>query len=90
MAFVAGHLVPTVVLAQPNSPADSASAVSRLQKQERMDEFKARFWPQEPVAKQNYYVQEKQDRQLIARLSAGEAVPQDQLEQALKRVDTDY
>ena len=37
-----------------------------------MDEYKAKFWSQEPLTKQDYYVQGKLDRQLIAKISAGE------------------
>jgi aspartokinase len=90
IAFAAGLLVPAVVLAQTSSPADSTSLVSQLQRQEQRDEFKAKFWSQEPITQQDYYVQEKQDRQLAARLSAGEPVSQSELEQALTRIDTEY
>ena len=90
VAFAAGLLVPAVVLAQTSSPADSTSLVSQLQRQEQRDEFKAKFWSQEPITQQDYYVQEKQDRQLVARISAGEPVSQSELEQALTRVDTEY
>jgi hypothetical protein len=90
IAFVAGLLVPAVVLAQTSSPADNTALVSQLQRQEQRDEFKAKFWSQEPVTQQDYYVQEKQDRQLVARISAGEPVSQSELEQALTRVDTEY
>lgn len=90
VAFVAGLLVPAVVLAQTNSPAGSPSLVSQLQRQEQMDEFKAKFWSQEPITQQDYYVQEREDRQLVARISAGEPVSQSELEQALTRVDTEY
>jgi hypothetical protein len=47
-------------------------------------EYKAKFWSQEPITQQDYYVQEKQDRQLIAKISAGEPVSQDEVEQALR------
>jgi hypothetical protein len=95
IAFAAGLLVPAVVLAQPVLPSlsstdDSRAVVERLQKQERMDEFEAKFWTQEPLTQQDYFVQEKEDRQLVARISAGEPVSHAELEQALKRVDTDY
>jgi len=55
-----------------------------------MDEFKAKYWSQEPITQQDYYVQERQDRQLIAKISAGEPVSQAELDQALRRVDTPY
>ncbi|MGA9725579.1 MAG: hypothetical protein WBQ86_24190 [Candidatus Binatus sp.] len=55
-----------------------------------MDEFKAKFWSQEPITQQDYYVQEREDRQLVARISAGEPVSQSELEQALTRIDTEY
>ena len=92
IAVAAGLLLPAAALAQSVSgfPADGTSLVQRLQEQERIDELKAKFWSQEPLTQQDYYVQEKQDRQLVARLSAGEQVPHDELVQALKRVDTDY
>jgi hypothetical protein len=91
IAFAVGLAVPAVALAQSSAPnPDSATIVNQLQRHEQMDEFKAKFWTQEPVTEQDYYVQEKQDRQLIARISAGEQVSPDELAQALKRVDTDY
>ena len=38
-----------------------------------MDEIKAKFWTQEPVTQQgNYYVQARQDRQLMRKVSKGE------------------
>jgi len=77
-------------LVTPDSRSAGAAVINQLQKQERIDEFKAKFWSQEPITQQNYYVQERQDRQLIARISAGEPVSHDELDQALKRVDTDY
>jgi hypothetical protein len=55
-----------------------------------MDEFEAKFWSQEPLTQQDFYVQEKEDRQLIARISSGEQISHDEIEQALKSVDTDY
>jgi len=93
--FVAGLLLPAVALAQPvypkaGSPSDSGALLSKLQKQEQIDEFKAKFWSQEPVTQQDYYVQEREDRHLIAKISAGEPVSHDELAQALRRVDTDY
>lgn len=90
VAFVAGLVVPAVASAQPGSPADSAALVNQLQRQQQRDEFKAKFWSQEPITQQDYYVQEKQDRELVARISAGEPVSQTELEQALTRVDTEY
>jgi hypothetical protein len=95
IAFVGGLVLPVVTCAQSatlnsNSSSDGTAVVDKLQRQERMDEFKAKFWTQEPITQQNYYVQERQDRQLIARISAGEKVSHDELEQALKRVDTEY
>ena len=93
--FAAGLLLPAVALAQTvlpisSAPYDSGAIVSQLQRQEQMDEYKAKFWSQEPITQQDYYVQEKQDRQLVARISAGEPVSPDELAQALKRVDTPY
>jgi hypothetical protein len=93
--FAAGLLLPAVALAQTvipvsSAPNDSSAIVSQLQRQEQMDEFKAKYWSQEPITQQDYYVQEKQDRQLIAKISAGEPVSHDELVQALKRVDTPY
>jgi hypothetical protein len=95
IAFAAGLLVPAVVLAQPVLPSlsstdDSSSVIGRLQKQERMDEFEAKFWSQEPLTQQDFDVQENEDRQLAARLSAGEPVSHAELEQALEPVETDY
>jgi hypothetical protein len=93
LAFAAGLLVPAAVFAQPMAPvapADSAALVKKLQKQERMDEFKAKFWSQEPLTQQDYDVQEKEDQRLIAEISAGEPVSPGEIEQALKRIDTDY
>jgi hypothetical protein len=92
IAFVAGLLLPAVVFAQPafSNSGDSTAVINQLQKQERIDEFKAKFWSQEPITQQDYYVQEKEDRHLIARISAGRPVSNDELAQALKHVDTDY
>jgi hypothetical protein len=91
VALAAGLLVPALALAESAaSTPDNSAVVAQLQKQERMDAFKAKFWTQEPVTQQDYYVQERQDRQLIARISAGQPVSRDELDQALKRVDTDY
>jgi len=93
MAVVAGLLFPTAALAAgPNSssPADRTAIINALQTQEQADEFKAKFWTQEPITQQDYYVQAKYDRQLISKISAGEPVSQDELAQALKRVETPY
>ena len=87
----AGLLLPAVVFAQLISPnADNAAIINRLQEQEKIDEYKAKYWSQEPLTQQDYYVQEKEDRVLISRISAGEPVSQSDLADALKRVDTDY
>ena len=87
----AALLLPAVVFAQPISPnADNAAIINRLQEQEKIDEYKAKYWSQEPLTQQDYYVQEKEDRVLVARISAGEPVSQNDLAQALKRVETDY
>jgi|HubBroStandDraft_1064217.scaffolds.fasta_scaffold38638_2 hypothetical protein len=92
IACAAGLLLPTAALAQsaPSFPADSTALVQRLEQQERIDEFKAKCWSQEPITEQNYDVQEKQDKQLVDRIAAGEQVSQDEVTQALRRVDTDY
>ena len=55
-----------------------------------MDEFEAKFWTQEPITQQDFCVQETEDRELIAKISAGEPVSHAELDEALKRVDTDY
>jgi hypothetical protein len=93
--FAAGLLLPAVALAQTvipvsSAPNDSSAIVNQLQRQEQMDEYKAKYWSQEPITQQDYYVQERQDRQLIAKISAGEPVSRAELEQALARVDTPY
>ncbi len=95
LAIAAGLLLPAAAFAQPgypnaDSPSASAALINRLQKQEQIDEFKAKFWSQEPITQQDYYVQEREDRQLIARISAGVPVSHEELTQAMKRVDTDY
>jgi hypothetical protein len=95
VTLAAGLVVPAAALAQPvlpslNSTTDSSTIVARLQQQARMDEFEAKFWSQEPLTQQDFYVQEKEDRQLIARISSGEQISHDEIEQALKSVDTDY
>jgi hypothetical protein len=93
--IVAGLLFPAVALAQPvypqaGSPSDGAAVISKLQKQEQIDELKAKFWSQEPLTQQDYYVQEREDRHLIARISAGQPVSRDDLAEALKHIDTPY
>jgi hypothetical protein len=86
-----GLLLPAAAFAQPVYPnADNAAIINRLQKQEKVDEYKAKYWSQEPLTQQDYYVQEKEDRVLISRISAGEPVTQNDLTDALKRVETDY
>jgi hypothetical protein len=94
VAFVAGLLLPAAALAQSvmvsGSSYDSSAIVSQLERQQQLDEYKAKFWSQEPITQQDYYVQERQDGQLIARISAGEPVSQAELKQALTRVDTPY
>jgi hypothetical protein len=94
-ALVAGLLVPAAALAQPvfadlSLPSARIALVDRLQQQEQSDESQAKFWSQEPVTQQDYYVQETKDRELIARISAGEPVSRDELAEALERVDTEY
>jgi len=93
--IVAGFLLPTIAFAQPvypqaGSPSDSAAVVSELQNQQQIDEFKAKFWSQEPLTQEDYDVQERKDRHLIARISAGQPVSHDDLAEALKHVDTPY
>jgi hypothetical protein len=95
VAFASGLVLPAVALAQTvnpvsSAPYDSSAIVSQLQRQQEMDEYKAKFWSQEPLTQQDYYVQGKLDRQLITKISAGEPVSHDELVQALKRVDTPY
>lgn len=93
LTFAAGLLVPAAAFAQsmaPVAPADSATLVKKLQKQEQMDEFKAKSWTQEPITQQDYYDQANEDRQLITRISAGKSVSPGEIQQALKHVDTDY
>ena len=95
IAFAAGLLLPAGALAQTAAsssrvPPDSAAIINQLQRQEQIDQFKARFRSQEPITQQDYYNQERVDRQLVARISAGEPVSHRQLAEALKRVDTDY
>jgi hypothetical protein len=84
-------LLPAGAFAQPVYPnADNAAVISRLQKQEKIDEYKAKYWSQEPITQQDYYVQERQDRVLAGKISAGEPVSQEDLAQAFKRIETDY
>ena len=95
VTLTAGLILPTAALAQTvipvsSAPNDSSAIVSQLQRQEQIDEYKAKYWSQEPITQQDYYVQERQDRQLIARISAGEPVSRAELDQALRRVDTPY
>ena len=98
VALAAGILLPSAALAgsitavstSSTSFSDNNAIIQQLQTQEQRDEYKAQYWSQEPVTQQDYYVQARQDRQLIGRLSAGEPVSAEQVEQALRRVDTDY
>ena len=91
VTLAVGLLFPAATFAQGIYPnADSTAIVNQLQQQARIDEFKAKFWSQEPITQQDYYVQEKEDRHLIARISAGQPISNDELAQALKHVDTDY
>src|SRR5258705_7385723 len=95
IALAFGLAVPFAASAQSvslisSSGADASSLIQRLRQQERMDEFKAKFWSQEPLTQQDYYVQEKQDRHLVAKISAGQPVSSAEIEQALQRVDTEY
>ena len=95
VTLTAGLLLPTAALTQAivpvsSAPYDSNAVVSQLQRQQGIDEYKAKFWSQEPITQQDYYVQEKLDRQLIARIAAGEPVTQAELNDALRRVDTPY
>lgn len=95
IAFAAVLAVPVTALAGSaspsfSSPPDRTGLVNQLQQQERADEFKAKFWSQEPITQQDYYVQENEDQDLIAKISAGEPVSQTELEDGLKRIDTAY
>ena len=52
-AFVAGLLIPATALTQtvfPNSslPPSSSAVIQQLQRQEQIDELKAKYWSQEP------------------------------------------
>lgn len=95
IAFAAGLLVPAIALAGSvttisTSFSDNGAVIQQLQEQERMDNYKAQYWSQEPITQQDYYVQARLDRQLIARMSAGQPVSPNQVEQALRHIDTDY
>ena len=95
IAFAAGLIVPAVAFAASvttvsTSFSDNNAIIQQLEQQEQMDNYKAQYWSQEPITQQDYYVQARQDRQLIARMSAGEPVSADQVQQALRHVDTDY
>ena len=95
IALAFGLTIPVAALAQSvsvttSSGPDSAALVQRLEQQERIDEFKAKYWSQEPLTQQDYYVQEKEDRHLVARISAGEPVSSAEIDQALQRIDTEY
>ena len=95
VTLAAGLVVPAAALAQPvltslSSTATATQSSRGFRKQERMDEFEAKLWRQEPLSQQDYYVQEKEDRPRVARISSGEAISLDDIEQALKRVDTGY
>ena len=95
IALAFGLTIPVAALAQTvsvttSSGPDSAALVQRLEQQERIDEFKAKYWSQEPLTQQDYYVQEKEDRHLVARISAGEPVSSAEIDQALQRIDTEY
>jgi hypothetical protein len=78
--------------AYPSSSSLDATTglIGPLQKQEQMDNYKAQYWSQEPLIQQDYYVQARQDRRLIRELSAGQPVSADQVQQALRHVDTPY
>ena len=94
VAFVAGMLLSAAALAQSvivsTTSNDSSAVIGQLERQKQLDEYKAKSWSQEPITQQDYYVQERQDRELIARISAGQPVSAAELEQALGRVDTEY
>ena len=95
VTLATGLLVPAAAFAQPVLPSlsstdDGVAVIQSLQEQERMDDFEAKFWSQEPLTQQDFYVQEKEDRRLVTRISAGEAVSRAEFEQALTTVDTDY
>lgn len=83
--MLAGSIIPV-----STTFSDKNAIIQQLQKQEERDEYRAQFWSQEPVTQQDYCVQAREDRQLIARLSAGEPVSAEEVERALRHVDTDY
>jgi hypothetical protein len=82
-------LVESVTYFTSNS-VGSPSLVQRLEEQARLNELSAKSWSQEPIVQQDYYVQARECRGLIAKLSAGEAVSNAALAQALRPVDTPY
>ena len=94
IAFVAGMLLPAAALAQSvivsTTSNDNSAVIGQLERQQQLDEYKAKFWSQEPITQQDYYVQERQDPALIARISAGQPVSAAELRQALGHVDTEY
>ena len=98
VALAAGFLLPSAAFAgsittastSSTSFSDNNAIIQQLQTQEKRDEYKAQYWSQEPITQQDYYVQARQDRRLIGRLSAGEPVSAEQVEQALRHVDTEY
>ena len=94
IAFVAGMLLPAAAVAQSvivsTTSKDSSAVIGQLERQKQLGEYKAKSWSQEPITQQDYYVQERQDRQLIARISAGQPVSAAELRQALGHVDTEY
>ena len=95
IALAFGLAVPVTALAETltsitNSSVETPSLIQRLQEQERMNEVKAKFWSQEPLIQRDYYVQAKQCRRVIAKISAGESVSNAELAQALRPVETAY
>lgn len=97
LALATGLLITTAAAAfaasistTVSTSSDNNAIIRQLQQQERSDEYKAQYWSQEPITQQDYYVQARQDRQLIRRISAGEPVSDWELKQALMHIDTDY
>ena len=92
IAFAAVLTMPVAALAASasSSSADRTALVKQLQDQDRTDEFKAKFWSQEPITQQDYHVQVHEDERLVARIEASEPVSDIEIEQALERVDTAY
>src|ERR1700722_14017672 len=89
--LAAGLLLPAVALTQTvipvtSDPYDRSAMESQLERQQEMDEYKEKYWSQEPITQQDYYVQERQDRQLIAKISAGEPVSEAEVGQGLARI----